>query len=168
MRRARACDCFRGSLSGYPGYPGCPGCPIIPVVQVIPVDPPTGPDEKIHVAETLVRPDTQEKPPSSQERQVRQGDSVRPRFGCVVSFVRSKSGGGRAGSAGDQRENKMQESDVRCRRAFPSARDPPRTVHPTMRSLEHPPASLVSSLSLELAYVLAAAGDVTCKVEFSQ
>ena len=89
-------------------------------------------------------------------------------MGCVVSFARSKSGEGCAGSPGDQRENEMQESDVGVGTLLPAHENPPKAVHAAMRSFDYPPASLVSSIALELAYVLAAACDVTCETEFSQ
>ena len=57
----------------------------------------------------------------------------------------------------------MQESDVGVGTLLPAYENPPKAVHPAMRSFDYPPASLVSSIALELAYVLAAACDVTCE-----
>jgi GxxExxY protein len=44
----------------------------------------------------------------------------------------------------------MQESDVGVGTLFPAHENPPKTVHPAMRSLDYPPASLMSSIALEL------------------
>ena len=89
----------------------------------------------------------------------------RAHFRCVAIFGRSKSDECFARSPGDQRENKMQQSDVGVGALFPAHENPTKTVHPAMRSLDYPAASLVSSVALELVCVLTPARDVACETE---